>query len=386
MFLKKEKNFFLVGLIALLIGAIPFPALAQKSIAQSDAFKSAVEDVNDSVSALESSSEEEVMDIEKEKKQTKDALQKIFQLTQTEIQELIAKDRLAESIDDSDADIAKLGVHYTDTLSGYFNYINLLLLQLDNEGLSLESIKLSAGDFKNWRAEIYEPKTKEVFDFLVFLQAKSILETANDRFTLIEKEVKQIENRMNKVDSKAMNSYLEGAKKNLKTAEVHQNKAKSELLKLQSKNLSAELEKISLRQGYGGSFTCLSSNTFLPSACTPVFRMSNGQYLLLIPGKELNKNDDLEEIFQASGVLLASAPIKTDYAFIGTVRVSAINLPNEEVIMPYTKEESEETKKTENSIPKKSDDFRQAVKAEFTAVSSTYSKYFFAMSKIAKKY
>ena len=114
--------------------------------------------------------------------------------------------------------------------------------------------------------------------------------------------------------------------------------------------------------------------------------MSNGQYLLLIPGKELNKNDDLEEIFQASGVLLASAPIKTDYAFIGTVRVSAINLPNEEVIMPSTKEEAEETKKTESSNPKKSDDFRQAVKAEFTAVSSTYSKYFFAMSKIAKKY
>ena len=73
-FLNLKTKLPLAGLLALLVGALPFPALAQKAIAQSEELQSAIEKLSETVSQLDETTET-----------SREALKKIFDLTLAEI-------------------------------------------------------------------------------------------------------------------------------------------------------------------------------------------------------------------------------------------------------------------------------------------------------------
>lgn len=354
-------------LLTLLLGTLPLTSLAQKAIAQSDELKSAINNVSQSVSQLDETAQARQI-----------ALNKIFDLTLAEIKELAAKEILIQAVGDSAADMAKLAKFHLQILKNHEAYINLLKRQAGNDSASLETLQIMAANFKDWRSETYEPETKEIFDFLLLLQARSVLATADNRLTLITADLKKLGLKTSKTDAQTLAQLLVGAQKNLTGARASQEIGESELLKAQANNLSSLGSPVLLKQGVGGMFTCRPAEGFLSTPCTPVFRLASGNYYLLIPSAELSKTTSLKDLYQISGELLAITPTFTEYSIIGAIEVIAINQAVDgPVIFPAA------DKKPALPI---SDTFRKSIKDEFSKISQTYSKYFFAMSKLAQKY
>lgn len=362
-------------LLALLFGTLPLTALAQRAIAQSDELKSAINDVSQSVNRLDETAEAR-----------RGALNNIFDLTLTEIKELAAKDILVQASGDSEADIAKLAKFHLQILKNREAYINLLKRQANSDSTDLATLQIMAVNFKEWRFA-YESDTKEIFDFLLLLQARSFLATADNRLALITADLKKLSLKTSKTDTQTLAQLLAGAQKNLTSARSYQDAGEKELLKAQVGHLTAMGSPVLLKQGIGGMFTCIPSDSFLSSACAPVFRLANGNYYLLTPSAELAKEASLKDLYQISGELLAITPTYIEYSIIGAIEVSAVNQSvNGPVILP-----SGAAPETDPAADKKptlsiSDNFRKSIKDEFSKISQTYSKYFFAMSKIAQKY
>ena len=197
---------WLVGFLVLLIGGLPFLAQAETPVVD-----------------------------------TREALIEVFDVTLGEIDNLLAKDRLMLATMDKDEDIADLAVFHAATLNGYAQYVNLLKEQATNSLTTLDELKNMASEFKSWRVQ-YDTQTKEIFDLLLFLQARAILGTANSRLALIASDVKKINAVASKADAKSLSQLLAGAQKNLASARISQQNAKTGLLILQAKHLAPPSE------------------------------------------------------------------------------------------------------------------------------------------------
>lgn len=185
---------------ALIVAGLFLPA--SKSHAQ-ESFQSAIREIAGRIGTLlmlrkntEISPEEK---IRKEISARKEAVQKIFDLTKMEQADLL--NRLSGL-----KDLNEQQENMRDTLTEFVKENSNGLAEIQkrlDESETLEDIKQLAGDFKNWRTLVYNPKTEKVVAFTFVFQGKNILSVADDRLERVKKDIADYQNSLKENDQKA---------------------------------------------------------------------------------------------------------------------------------------------------------------------------------------
>src|SRR3989344_673799 len=198
--------------------------------AESD-LKSALKEVAGKVEEISELKKNESLSAEeKEKKELqvrKETLEKIFDLTLLEDQDL--KDRLTAPQNLSDNQKKS-----QDVLLGQLAENENAYKEMRGRLETIETIKevkQSAADFKNWRNTVYNPKVEKILSFTLAFQQKNTLETANNRLVKIKSDLKKLEDA--KIIKKEDTSAL------LKKAGANLNSAGA--LNKEAENLAADI-------------------------------------------------------------------------------------------------------------------------------------------------
>jgi len=198
--------------------------------AESD-LKSALKEVAGKVEEIsELKNNESLSAEEKEKKELqvrKETLEKIFDLTLLEDQDL--KDRLTapQNLSDNQKKIQKALLGQLAENENAYKEMRGRLETIE----TIKEVKQSAADFKNWRNTVYNPKVEKILSFTLAFQQKNTLETANNRLVKIKSDLKKLEDA--KIIKKEDTSAL------LKKAGANLNSAGA--LNKEAENLAADI-------------------------------------------------------------------------------------------------------------------------------------------------
>lgn len=204
--------------VFIFLGLVSF----QPVFAQSEELQSALEDVAESVGAIE-----EEISPEEEIKTKQEALVSVFDFSLTEISELLSKDRLGIVKKSNDEDLAQIAELLEEALASYKDKIKDLKNFILDEDITLDEIKDVAGDFKEWRENVYDPEIKATGNLILVQKGTLILETANSRLEKISKDVVRLEEALS---LETLDSYLAEAKSFIKDAAEYKIQAKTKLL------------------------------------------------------------------------------------------------------------------------------------------------------------
>ncbi len=118
------------------------------------------------------------------------ALGKVFELTQTEINDLAL--RLKDLAEPADVELALVYKTFQKDLKSYADLINSRIKELQSDYLTLEGVRVMADNFKKWREAVYDPEIQEIFDFLLMTQGDLILSIADVRYQKIAADVEKL--------------------------------------------------------------------------------------------------------------------------------------------------------------------------------------------------
>jgi len=209
--------------------------LSQEAAAQSEAVRSAREEVIATVDKLAEIQEQDLTPEAKEREEIalkKTALQKIINLSAAETLDL--KDKLA-SLTGVETQLISLQDQLLTKLEDYLAYFDDT-----NRALEIisrrEEIQNLAGDFKDWREVSYNQELKKAIDFILVFQNKSLLKTAQERLIKFASEV-----RKTKLVRESYQPLLNEAARNLREAREANNRALSLLGDYLEKSLAGEV-------------------------------------------------------------------------------------------------------------------------------------------------
>lgn len=165
--------------------------LNTKAYAQSDAIKSARQEVIDSLDKFTDAKDESLSPAEKEKKELglkKSALQKILTLSILETENI--KEKLS-GLKDIEAEFLVFKEQLIENLESA-----LERFRETEDGLSknqeLTEVENIASALSDWRNASYSPGVKMAVDFIMVFQNKAVLKTADQRFAKISAELRKM--------------------------------------------------------------------------------------------------------------------------------------------------------------------------------------------------
>lgn len=159
--------------------------------AQPEAIKSARREVVEAADKLAEVREQNLNPREKEQKEfelKKLTLEKIFNLTELETQDLKTK---LQNLDEVEAELLILKDGFLVSLTNFLEFLADTKGLLAKSGV-LTSVQNLAGQFKNWREAVYNPEIKKIVEFVITFQNKGILKTADLRFEKIAAEIRKL--------------------------------------------------------------------------------------------------------------------------------------------------------------------------------------------------
>ena len=166
----------------------------------------------------------------------KEALEKIFELTLAENQDLIDKLNALQNLNENQG---KVRDYLIQSIGENGNAYEQLRSRLE-DAATLKDIKQLAKDFQRWRVLVYAPKVQKIIAFTLIFKQKNILKIAGERLEKIKKDLARLD--------ASKNSQLEPAKTLLRTAENHLGKAQLTHLKAQTPLLNSLSQEIAGRQ------------------------------------------------------------------------------------------------------------------------------------------
>lgn len=335
--MKRSAVFISLALVApILIGA-PF----HFSRAQSEEFQAARQGVSTTIDKLLGAKDNQATAAREQEELAarKNALGKVFELTLTEIKELKKK---LDAINDRDLrpELLVLKTKFSDLLNSYAKEIADRVKPLSDIRFTLNDVRIIAGDFKDWRANEYDPETKVILNFLLVVQGRNILNVAENRFERIAVDVKKIENAFH-LEVPVFQPYLDRSSKKLGLARRAEEGAQ-ELFLESVNNLDNNLE------------------TSASSATPSTLQLVDFQSALTTPASSTSP-------LQTPAVTSSTEPGNASSSAIIIVPTPAISTPP---LIPL--------------IPVPSKTVAALIKVVFDRVSETY-KIFFEMSRLAQK-
>lgn len=162
--------------------------LPLKRIYAENNLKSALKEVAENVQEISEVKNDEGKELQARKK----ALEKIFNLTLLENEDLKARLDGIKNLSLSEGQ-EKIRLALLNLLEENENTYREIRKRL-GEAESSEEIKDLAADFKSWRNLVYNPKIEKIISFSLVFQQKKILNIARERLLKIEMDLKKLEN------------------------------------------------------------------------------------------------------------------------------------------------------------------------------------------------
>lgn len=148
-------------------------------------------------------------------------LQEIASSSQDEIAGLT--DKLKDLQLDDQWSIAR--DHFINALATSSEHYAKIGEQLNKKDISLDEVKTTAKDLKDWREAIYTPQLKEVGNLILVFQTESVRSIIEARDTMISNDLKKLD-RQKLVNTDTLKKYLTQAEKSIGTARDLNDKAK----------------------------------------------------------------------------------------------------------------------------------------------------------------
>lgn len=239
-----------LGVVLMITGLLG----AGSAFAQSEAARSAREEVLETVDRLAEIRNAELDPAEKERREVilkRSALEKIVNLSIIETSDL--KNKL-EGFTGVPEELTALQDQLLIKLESYLTHFRRVNADLKNTRALLE-IQSLASNFKSWRESVYNPEINEVLDFILVFQDKAFLKTAEGRLLKFTSEVKKT-----KLSRESYQPLLNEAARNLRGAREANNQALNRLANYLGEPLSDEvLPEPSLRELVEASLTKIRS-------------------------------------------------------------------------------------------------------------------------------
>ncbi len=221
-------------LSALIVAGLFLPA--SKSYAQ-ESFQSAFREIAGRISSfLAFKKNSELAPEERlrhEVQARKEAIQKIFDLTKLEQADLLSR---LSGLKDLNNQQNKMRAALVELVKENNNGLKEIQSRLDGAE-TVEDMKILAGDFKDWRTLVYNPKTEKVVTFTFVFQGKNILAVANERLENVKADLADHQNSLEEADGKAEKIFRK-AEADIKEAEELNGQARNLIMIALNNSLS----------------------------------------------------------------------------------------------------------------------------------------------------
>lgn len=156
-------------------------------------------------------------------------LEKIFKLTEEEIGDLRLR---LENLDRPTDEV--FGLVY-DTLKAnlkdHLQFIESRIKELNSSYTTLDGVRVTADSFKKWRETVYDPGTREIFDFLVVRQGETIFAITEARYQKVVSDVEKLKLSLDDVKVASLQTLLADATKHLENARLLRDASEALFLK-----------------------------------------------------------------------------------------------------------------------------------------------------------
>ncbi len=219
---------------ALIVAGLFLPV--SRSYAQ-ESFQSAFREIAGKISAFltfkksaELSPEEK---LRQEIQARREAIRKISDLTNLEQADLLNRLSSLKNLNDRQNEMRTILVEFVKENS---NSLKEIQTRLDGAD-TIEEIKQLAGDFKDWRALVYNPKTEKVVALTFVFQGKNIIDTANGRLERVKTDLADYRNSSEDADGRAEKIFRK-AEADIKEAEELNGQARNLIMIALNNSLS----------------------------------------------------------------------------------------------------------------------------------------------------
>lgn len=271
--MRRFPRFILVLIIVIVIAGLILPflklyAAEEVNSGTSTSFQLSLKNT-DTENNLNLSEEEKLF---KEISFRKETLIKIIEFSLMEINDLKEKLENLNLENEEQINIKNSLISALDENKNYLEQFNEKLLG----DISLDEVKNAAQEFKNWREKYYNIIIKKALVFILVLQQKTAIQTADSRLEKIISDIKKLEN-AKLIKKEDVWKFLISSIKNLTNAHFLNSKAEWLLLK-------------TLRDE-SSSLTATSTAIFSVdiSSSTPLVDFEEGDEIKLLVEKSLNE-------------------------------------------------------------------------------------------------
>lgn len=120
----------------------------------------------------------------------REVLMKVFELSKSEILDLQSRlDRMGKPEDETSAVVYSA---LSRNLESYLGLVESRIKELSSSALTLDGVRITADNFKQWRETVYDPSTRELFDFLILSQGDAIFSIVETRYTNVVSDVERL--------------------------------------------------------------------------------------------------------------------------------------------------------------------------------------------------
>ncbi|OGY66089.1 MAG: hypothetical protein A3A04_00835 [Candidatus Harrisonbacteria bacterium RIFCSPLOWO2_01_FULL_40_28] len=189
-----NHNSLIAKLFILSITIMPLFAHGASNTENLEPLKSAINDLTDTVDKLVITKDTPLLTpeekIEQERASRLSTFREILNLASIEIKDLETKLNALKDTDLSEEERV-IKDTFLRELKLYATHYKEIKAELDNENASLEELKIIARNLKEWRVS-YEANLEEMFNFLSLFQSETLLDTAEERWEKISKDLTKI--------------------------------------------------------------------------------------------------------------------------------------------------------------------------------------------------
>lgn len=145
-------------------------------------------------------------------------LMKVFELSETEILDL--QKRMEEIGRPDDPTYGIIYSAINDGLKEHLQLVQSRIQELGSSYITLDGIRVTAEHFKKWRESVYDPGTRELFDFLILYQGANIVRIVDERYEKVVGDVMKLQNSLDAARVDSLNAMLADVKTRL--VKVHE--------------------------------------------------------------------------------------------------------------------------------------------------------------------
>ena len=149
---------------------------------------------------------------------------KVFELSKSEILDLQA--RLVAIGRPSDAESSLVYDALIRGLEDHLDLIESRMKELSSSYITLDGVRVTADNFKKWRETVYDPGTRELFDFLILQQGGSILSIVENRYEKVATDVARLKVSVEAEKAEAFEAMLKEARNRVENAKLFRDQAR----------------------------------------------------------------------------------------------------------------------------------------------------------------